>query len=186
MRLTGQVLQVPRLRQVIPDARWRVMANKIKVILSQEHALYFERESAPDGTRWAPLKRATLRRAVMAARDKVGGAAAAPVVRRAKDGALEVRATRPIKGYQKRARVRRTNKSKILQDTGLLKASVVSLAGQQAIREVGNYYILWGTRVKYAQAHQYGVPARKLPARPFIGVSRNARQRIMAILRGRR
>lgn len=186
MRLTAQVLQVPRVRQVISDAKWRMMADKIKVILSQEHARYFETETAPDGAKWAPLKSSTKRIAFLQAWQKVGGAAAAPIVTRDRDGALVVRATQPRKGFQKSARVRRTGKSKILQDTGLLKASVVSIAAQQAIREVGRYYVLWGTRVKYAKAHQRGVPAKKLPARPFIGFSKNAKNRIMAVLKGKR
>lgn len=185
MRLTAQVLRVPRIRPVLTPERWRAKAGQIMSVISQDHAQRFEREVSPEGQRWAPLNRSSLRRSFAAARRKVGGAVAAPVVSRDRDGALIVRATRPVAGHQKTARVRRTRQSKILQDTGLLKASVVSFAGQQAIREVGSYFVVWGTRVQYARTHQYGDPARNIPERPFIGFSRDARQRVLQILRSR-
>ena len=92
--------------------------RKARVILSQDHADRFQRSVAPDGTPWQPLSPNTLRRSVLQAIGKVGGSAARPIVRRTASGALVVRARRPVAGFQRTARVRRTRQSVAPAPTG--------------------------------------------------------------------
>jgi len=154
-----------------------------RVILSQDHAERFQRSVAPDGTPWQPLSPNTLRRSVLQAIGKVGGSAARPIVRRTASGALVVRARRPVAGYQRTARVRRTRQSKILVDTGRLRSSVVTIAASaDAVRTQDSVTLTWGTRVQYARAHQQGDPSRNLPARPFLGVSSRAYRKLVVEL----
>ena len=104
-------------------------------------------------------------------------------VRRTRTGKLIVRALSPQAGFQRTATVRRTRASKILVDTGRLKQSVVVLAASaDAVRTRDQLTLVWGTRVPYAQQHQQGDPSRNLPARPFLGVSKQAQQRLQTEL----
>ena len=154
-------------------------------IISQDEAERFETSTAPDGTPWQPLSPRTVRKSVQQAIAKVGGRQARPIVRSRRGGGYIVRARNPVAGYQKTAIVRRDKTSKILVDTGRLKQSVVSVAAQaDAIRQQSTLTLVWGTRVPYAARHQQGDPARNLPARPFLGLSRAAEQRLQRELQG--
>jgi len=153
--------------------------RRARVVLAQDHAERFEKSIAPDGSLWQSLSPRTLRKSVQQAIRKVGGRAARPVVRRIRTGGLVVRAMSPQAGFQRTATVRRTRASKILVDTGRLKQSVVALAASaDAVRTHDQLTLVWGTRVPYAQQHQQGDSSRNLPARPFLGVSKQAEQRL--------
>jgi len=179
LQLTGLIADPQRLSSGAVAEFFR----RARVVLAQDHAERFERSVAPDGSPWQPLSPRTLRKSVQQAIRKVGGRAARPVVRRTRTGGLIVRALSPQAGFQRTARVRRTKQSKILVDTGRLKQSVVVLAASaDAVRTQDQLTLIWGTRVPYAQAHQQGDPSRNLPARPFLGVSKRAEQRLQAEL----
>ena len=179
LQLTGLIADPTRLS----ERAIKEFFSKARVILAQDHAERFEKSVAPDGSPWQPLSPNTLQRSVANAIGKVGGRAARPVVRRTRTGGLIVRALSPQAGFQRTARVRRTRASKILVDTGRLKQSVVVLAASaDAVRTRDQLTLVWGTRVPYARQHQQGDPSRNLPARPFLGVSKQAKQRLQAEL----
>ena len=179
LQLTGLLADPTRLS----ERAIKEFFSKARVILAQDHAERFERSVAPDGSPWQPLSPRTLRKSVQQAIRKVGGRAARPVVRRTRTGGLTVRALSPQAGFQRTARVRRTRASKILVDTGRLKQSVVVLAASaDAVRTQDQLTLVWGTRVPYARQHQQGDSSRNLPARPFLGVSKQAEQRLRAEL----
>jgi phage gpG-like protein len=175
LQLTGLIANPQRLSSGAVAEFFR----RARVVLAQDHAERFERSVAPDGSPWQPLSPSTLQRSVANAIGKVGGRAARPVVRRTRTGGLIVRARNPQAGFQRTATVRRTRASKILVDTGRLKQSVVVLAASaDAVRTHDQLTLTWGTRVLYARVHQFGNPSRNLPARPFLGVSKQAEQRL--------
>ena len=181
LQLTGLIADPQRLSSSAMAEFFR----RARVVLAQDHAERFERSVAPDGSPWQPLSPRTLRKSVQQAIRKVGGRAARPVVRTTARGGLIVRARRPHPGFQRTARVRRTKQSKILVDTGRLKQSVVVLAASaDAVRTHDQLTLVWGTRVPYARQHQQGDPSRNLPARPFLGVSPAAYQRLVRELNG--
>ena len=176
LQLTGLLADPQRLSSGAVAEFFR----RARVVLAQDHAERFERSVAPDGSPWQPLSPRTLRKSVQQAIRKVGGRAARPVVRRTRTGKLIVRAMSPQAGFQRTATVRRTRASKILVDTGRLKQSVVVLAASaDAVRTQDQLTLIWGTRVPYARQHQQGDPSRNLPARPFLGVSPAAYQRLV-------
>jgi phage gpG-like protein len=179
LQLTGLIANPQQLSSSAVAEFFR----RARVVLAQDHAERFERSVAPDGSPWQPLSPRTLRKSVQQAIRKVGGRAARPVVRRTRTGGLIVRALSPQAGFQRTAAVRRTRASKILVDTGRLKQSVVALAASaDAVRTHDQLTLVWGTRVPYARQHQQGDPSRNLPARPFLGVSKQAEQRLQAEL----
>ena len=179
LQLTGLIADPQRLSSSAVSEFFR----RARVVLAQDHAERFERSVAPDGSPWQPLSPRTLRKSVQQAIRKVGGRAARPVVHRTRAGGLIVRARNPQAGFQRTARVRRTKQSKILVDTGRLKQSVVVLAASaDAVRTHDQLTLVWGTRVPYARQHQQGDPSRNLPARPFLGVSKQAERRLQAEL----
>jgi phage gpG-like protein len=181
VRLRGLLANPSQLTQRVADEFFR----KARVVLAQDMAERFETSTAPDGARWQPLSPNTLRRSVQQAIRKVGGRAARPIVRTTARGGLIVRARHPQPGFQRTARVRRTRQSKILVDTGRLRNSVVAIAASaDAVRQRNRLTLIWGTRVPYARAHQFGNPSRNLPARPFLGVSPPAYQRLVRELNG--
>lgn len=177
-------MQTPALdRLARMPALFQGFANRAMAVISQDLATRFATSTAPDGRPWAPLSPRTLAQAVDAAIRKVGGRAAQPVVVQTRSGPTIVRARRPQPGYQRTARVRRTARSRILVDTGRLKASLVSMAGRgDAVRitDARRLRLVWGTRVPYARHHQYGTP--RIPARPFLPLSRAALRRLRHIL----
>lgn len=69
--------------------------------------------------------------------------------------------------------------AKPLRDTGLLMAS---LTGQGAghVEQISDVAILWGTNVAYGSHHQYGT--RRIPARPFLGLTPSMESRISLIV----
>ncbi len=176
LQLTGLIANPQRLSSGAVEEFFR----RARVVLAQDHAERFERSVAPDGSPWQPLSPRTLRKSVQQAIRKVGGRAARPVVRTTARGGLIVRARHPQPGFQRTARVRRTKRSKILVDTGRLRNSVVAIAASaDAVRTQDQLTLVWGTRVPYARVHQQGDPNRNLPARPFLGVSQAAYQRLV-------
>lgn len=56
----------------------------------------------------------------------------------------------------------------ILQREGTLLASFTEKTHSDHVARIGPSFAEFGTRVRYAKAHQYGIPARRLPARPMI------------------
>jgi len=56
-----------------------------------------------------------------------------------------------------------------LQDTNKLMQSVSGTA-PSSIREYGKNELKFGTRIVYGAAHQFGLPAKGIPKRPFLGV----------------
>lgn len=177
-------MQTPALdRLVRMPALFQSFANRATAVIAQDVATRFATSTAPDGRAWAPLSPSTLRKAVQDAKRKVGGRAAQPVVTQTRGGTTIVRARRPQAGFQRTARVRRTARSQILVDTGRLKASLVSMAGRgDAIRitDARRLRLVWGTRVPYARDHQYGTS--RIPARPFLPLSRAALTRLRQLL----
>lgn len=177
-------MQTPALdRLANAPALFQRFAQRAMAVVSQDIAARFQTSTAPDGRAWAPLSPRTLSKAVQDAKRKVGGRAAQPIVTQTRGGTTVVKARKPQPGYQRTARVRRTARSRILVDTGRLKASLVSMAGRgDAIRitDARRLRIVWGTRVPYARYHQYGAP--RIPARPFLPLSRAARTRLRQLL----
>lgn len=181
MRYTARTPRLNRLAQM--PALFTAFANKARAIISQDIAQRFENQNAPDGSPWKPLSPATLARALSDAKRKVGGRQASPVVQQTRSGATIVRARKPIAGYQRTARVRRTAQSAILVNTGRLKTSLVSVAGRgETVRIVDarRYVLIWGSRVPYAGVHQYGT--KRVPKRPFLPLSRKALARLQRLL----
>lgn len=70
-----------------------------------------------------------------------------------------------------RERRGRVNRAMILQDTGRLRLSITGRHGPKGF-EVG-------TGLDYAAAHQFGVPARNLPARTFVWLDDDSGDRIV-------
>lgn len=58
--------------------------------------------------------------------------------------------------------------AKLLRDTGILMASLVS-KGLGHVEMAGEHSLEWGTMVDYAQFHQWGTST--IPARPFLGIT---------------
>lgn len=87
------------------------------------------------------------------------------------------RAWKPLSARTILARRKGKRKSlgtKILQDTGRLRASI-SVNHGAGWAEIG-------TTIKYAPVHQYGSKKRNIPARPFIGLSQTMVERIQATM----
>lgn len=72
------------------------------------------------------------------------------------------------------AKVKKDVAPRILQTTNTLFKSINA--------EVTAHAIIVGTDVKYAAAHQFGVPERNLPRRAFLGVSDSDRTAIHQLL----
>lgn len=62
-------------------------------------------------------------------------------------------------------------KGKALQDTGRLRASITGVHGSSGA-EVG-------TNIVYSETHQFGVPAKNIPARTFIWMSGDAEAKVI-------
>lgn len=56
----------------------------------------------------------------------------------------------------------------ILQASGALMSSFVSASDADHVYRVGPTFGEFGSRKRYAKAHQYGFPPHKLPARPML------------------
>ena len=121
----------------------------------------FDRERAPDGTRWAPLSDATLRRKML-------------------------KGIKRGRGRKRRRLTTRSGNTKIGAIEALARASILVETG--ALRDTLRYRITatsvkFGTDRKYGATHQFGDPKRNIPARPFIGLSDDDREAILDILR---
>lgn len=163
------------------ESRWRQIAGVISAMIAAQEAELFERSESPRGQRWRPLSDNYLESSRRQALEKVGGAEARAIIKRRGDLLVAV-ARRPRPGFQKSARVRRTERSKILIDTGVLRASVVASGGPLAVRDIKGAQLEFGTRVAYAPAHQFGVREQNLPARPFLGLTDRTRARIIEMV----
>ncbi len=80
----------------------------------------------------------------------------------------------PLKRQRRRKRDKRGRRrggtQKLLQDSGLLKASSTA-SGADAILDIQPLSLETGTALVYAAAQNYGYAPRNLPARQFIGVN---------------
>ena len=145
-------------------------------VIAREQNRHFVQQQGPDGTAWKPLSSLTKALSKGAAKQKVKS------------------------GGQKTATVRRTDASKALMDTGVLRASVSVDSATGAIREIRPTKLTFGTNLKYGPLHQFGAvlqvtPAMQgaiygktgiwivaktltIPARPFLGTSDTCRQEL--------
>lgn len=57
---------------------------------------------------------------------------------------------------------------RILQDNGILRASVTSKTGRGSVYRLSDARLEFGTNLAYANTHQRGDPSRGIPARPFL------------------
>lgn len=146
-------------------------------VIAREQNRHFVQQRAPDGTPWKPLSSLTKALSKGEAKKKVKS------------------------GQQKTARARRTNVSKILMDTGLLRASVTVDKASGAIREITPDKLRFGTNLKYGPTHQFGAVLKvtdkmrgaiygktgvwivgktiTIPARPFLGTSDVCREELV-------
>ena len=108
----------------------------------------FVNEQTPDGAAWAPLKRKTVEKR----QGRLSGR-----MRKARFGGKFIPETfKPIQA----------SGIPILQDTLAMRHSVriVKATGHEVRIGIDDGRIL-----KYAKSHQFGLAARKIPARPFLG-----------------
>lgn len=85
---------------------------------------------------------------------------------------------RPRNRKRDRSKKRRGRGDKVLNDTGLLRTSVTASQSQGHFEETTDHSIEWGTNLDYAATHQFGDPRRNIPAREFLGISRDMEQDI--------
>lgn len=183
-----------RLAQLPHEARRTVSELAAQIVLA-EAVRHFERGGYETETgafmRWKPLSPLTLALSAGIARRKVGRG-------RLRYGRPTVAVGRG--GVQRTAVVRRTAQSKPLVHTGQLRASLLGGAGH--VHRVGAFEIEVGTNLPYAAVHHYGATIRvtprmrgylyatsgvwvaarefRIPARPFLVVSKTALRRIRA------
>lgn len=122
----------------------------------------FKGQHAPDGTPWKPLSIATR---IARAKRVSGGGLLTKNGKRTNAKAYAVMTT-----------------AKALLDTGILRASVNVL-------ETTPSSVTVGSRLKYAAIHQFGGKAGRnrkvrIPARPFIGMSKGAQRSIIDTING--
>ena len=120
----------------------------------------YDTERDPDGNPWTPLADETIRRKMRQGvrRDKAG--------RRSligRDGSTKAGAIRALAG------------TKILVESGHLRDELRYQVTPDSL-ELGTSFI-------YGATHQFGDPARHIPARPFLGLAGTDRQMILAVLR---
>ncbi|WP_243092582.1 phage virion morphogenesis protein [Thermus hydrothermalis] len=155
VRLTGDWQELHRaLRRVVRGVPEEVKRAIAEGITSRT-LRRFDEQRAPDGSPWPPLSPATLM-AEVGPRDRL------------KRGGISARA-------QRRMALR-----KALVRTGRLKNSI-------SWKVAGNA-IAVGTNVLYARIHQFGGLAGRnrkvpIPARPFLGISREDQEEAAELLR---
>jgi phage gpG-like protein len=76
----------------------------------------------------------------------------------------------------KRPRRNSKGNDKILQDHGVLRASVTARGARGNVERHGPQFLEWGTNIDYAPYHQDGT--RKMVARKFLGVGPALRRKI--------
>jgi len=98
---------------------------------------------------------------------------------------------RPLNPQYAAYKMRRYGRQRILHASGRLEESFTSANARDHVYRNGPSFMEAGSRVEYAKAHQYGYPARNLPARPMIAKFTRAEGERVAdvvlayILRGR-
>ena len=196
------VQEVERLARLLQNglARGAVVreANRLmEQVVLRECVRHFERQGYEDEHgvfhRWAPLSPVTLLLSEGEALRKVGGG----TIRRG----TPTTPTFAVQGGRRR-RVRRTPYSKVLMDTGVLRASLQGGHGFVR-REIGNTLEV-GTRIPYARVLQEGARIRvtdrmrralyaktgvwvrahefRIPPRPFLVISRSAAQKAREVV----
>lgn len=84
---------------------------------------------------------------------------------------------------QGRSRGRGIRLIRKLQDTGLLRGSIGGSTNAYSHRLLRPDRLEIGTRVGYARTHQFGDPSRRIPARPFLSLWPEDRERITQMVR---
>lgn len=86
---------------------------------------------------------------------------------------------KPLAPATVKRRLKRHKKGnmKILQDTGELRRNI----SHPTALQVGDSYVRFGTKLKYARTHQFG--RGKIPARPFLGVNESEKKHITSMFR---
>jgi len=145
---------------------WEQFGPRARILIEREQNKHFTGQKGPNGEQWPLMSPLSL---------EISAGKAA---------------SRIASGEQKTATVRRTGKSQMLMDTGLLRRSVTS-GGAGAVRRLSRGRLDVGTRVVYAARHQFGgafptTPRQRgylswilgrrfsakvitTPARPFLG-----------------
>lgn len=183
-KLSGQLGNVGQALRSDFSKRYLPVASGL---IAREQNRHFTSQSAPDGTPWKPLSDLTLALSKGEAKQKTLDYAQSPyaLARQAQNGGK--------RGRQKKATVRRTDKSKILMDTGALRASVSVDGATGAIREITPSKLRFGTNMRQAALQQFGgtldvtdkmrgaiygktgvwivAETLTIPARPFLGTS---------------
>lgn len=94
------------------------------------------------------------------------------------DSTLLSRAYKRTRSAEGRGRQRkilsRTANARILMDTGRLRGSVAVESDERSARI--------GSALVYARVHQQGDRGGKIPARPYLGLSDEGRERVRAVL----
>lgn len=119
----------------------------------------FKQEEAPDGTPWAPLKKSTINRKLLKG------------VRKGNNGK---RSSTIKSGRWKPQVFRNFGNLRILHESGNLQDTIAYQSDKQSV-EVGSNRI-------YAATHQFGADDRKIPARPFLGLSEDDNQMIVELI----
>jgi len=173
-------------------------ANRLmEQVVLRECVRHFERQGYEDAygafQRWAPLSAVTLMLSEGEALRKVGGG----TIQRG----TPTTPTYAVRGRRRR-RVRRTQHSKVLMNTGVLRASLQG--GHGFVRREFGDSLEVGTRIPYARVLQEGARIRvtdrmrralyartgvwvrarefRIPARPFLVVSQSAAQKAVAVV----
>lgn len=81
-----------------------------------------------------------------------------------------------------RRKGRGVGSAKILQDTGILRLSVMPETGQRVVSPNAVLLRVGGLASVYAGTHQYGDRSRHIPARPFFWISRAMRARMATLV----
>lgn len=151
---------LPEVKKLLENVKVAPKSNRLWAGIAQkmraESMKCFRKQRAPDGTPWKKLSDATLR----------------------------ARAYRTTRGYRQRLKHMKGNQSvkfrramasgTILQDRGVLKASVATKYTDTSA-EVGSV-------LKYASVHQLGCKEKNIPPRPFLGVPERGMRVIVAMI----
>ena len=124
------------------------------------HRERFDREEAPDGSKWEPLSEATLRRKMLKG------------VRRSK-GEKKKRLTGK-RGSTKAGAINALAASRILKEEGDLRDTLRYQETDSSLE--------FGTDRIYGATHQFGDDDRNIPARPFLGLSAADEQEVIRII----
>ncbi|PZA07787.1 MULTISPECIES: phage virion morphogenesis protein [unclassified Meiothermus] len=163
VRISGDLEGLERRLRSMRDLSLRPAARKIGEALVSSSIRRFNEQKAPDGTPWQPL-------------------AASTIAPRKRDFTRS--------GRLRKSAERRLVNRKILIQTARLRNSIAFT--------VNGTTVAVGTNVVYAATHQFGakagafgrtsrgqaIPFGDIPARPFLGISREDQVEIERILKG--